>query len=128
MLIFHAFYNHNSPEIEKTDPLVLSKSSSFSRIVTKDKNILYKGTKKRFVKDYFDSKNNYSEDDISNMLKFLVDNIFVAFAGKVFKQTVCISIDTNCAPLLADIFLFSYEVEFIQYLLSTGKKQLASFG
>ena len=33
---------------------------------------------------------------------------------------------TNCAPLLADIFLCSYEAEFIQSLLSTGRKQLAS--
>ena len=33
---------------------------------------------------------------------------------------------TNCAPLLADIFLYSYETKFIQSLLSTGRKQLAS--
>ena len=33
---------------------------------------------------------------------------------------------TNCAPHLADIFLYSYEAEFIQCLLSTGRKQLAS--
>ena len=33
---------------------------------------------------------------------------------------------TNCAPLLADIFLYSYEAEFIQSLLSTGKKKIAS--
>ena len=33
---------------------------------------------------------------------------------------------TNCAPLLADIFLYSNEAEFIQSLLSTGKKKLAS--
>ena len=33
---------------------------------------------------------------------------------------------TNCAPLLADIFLYSHEAEFIQSLLSTGRKQLAS--
>ena len=31
---------------------------------------------------------------------------------------------TNCVPLLANIFLYSYEAEFIQYLLSTGRKQL----
>ena len=31
-----------------------------------------------------------------------------------------------CAPLLADIFLYSYEADFIQSLLSTGKKHLAS--
>ena len=33
---------------------------------------------------------------------------------------------TDCAPLLVDMFLYSYEAEFIQSLLSTGKKQLAS--
>ena len=60
------------------------------------------------------------------MLEFLVDNIFVVFAGKVFQQIVGIPMDTNCAPLLADIFLYSYEAEFIQSLLSAGKKRLAS--
>ena len=60
------------------------------------------------------------------MLEFLVDNIFVVFAGKVFRQTVGIPMGTNCAPLLADIFLYSYEADFIQSLLSTGKKHLAS--
>ena len=34
---------------------------------------------------------------------------------------------TNCAPLLADIFLYSYEAEIIQSLLSTGRTQLASW-
>ena len=33
---------------------------------------------------------------------------------------------TNCAPLLADIFLYSYEAEFKKSLLSNGKKKLAS--
>ena len=33
---------------------------------------------------------------------------------------------TNFAPLLADIFLYSYEAEFIQSLLSTGNKKFTS--
>ena len=33
---------------------------------------------------------------------------------------------TNCAPILADIFLYSYEADSIQSLLSTVKKNLAS--
>ena len=41
-----------------------------------------------FVKEHSDSKSKYSEDDIIKMLEFLVDNIFVVFAGKVFQQTV----------------------------------------
>ena len=60
------------------------------------------------------------------MLEFLVDNIFVVFVGKVFQQIVGIPMGTNCAPLLADLFLYSYEAELIQSLLSTGRKQLAS--
>ena len=59
------------------------------------------------------------------MLEFLVDNIFVVFGGKVFQQIVGILMGTNCALLLADIFLYSYEAESIQSLLSTGKKKLA---
>ena len=31
----------------------------------------------------------------------------------------------NCAPLLADLFLYSYEADFIQRLLSQKQKQLA---
>ena len=57
------------------------------------------------------------------MLEFLVDNIFVVFGGKVFQQIVDIPV---CAPLLADIFLYSYEAEFIQSLLSTGREKIAS--
>jgi hypothetical protein len=32
---------------------------------------------------------------------------------------------TNCAPLLADIFLYSYEAEFVQKLLRDNNKKLA---
>ena len=76
-----------------------------------------------FVKEHSDSKNKYTEEDIIKMLEFLVDNIFVVFAGKFFKQIIGIPMGTNCAPLLADIYLYSYEAEFIQSLLSAGKKK-----
>ena len=62
-----------------------------------------------FVKEHSDSKHKYSEDDIIKMLGFLVDNIFLVFSRKVFQQIVGIPMGTNCAPLLADIFLYSYE-------------------
>ena len=60
------------------------------------------------------------------MLEFLVDNIVVVLGVKVFQQIVRIPMGTNCAPLLVEIFLYSYEAEFIQSLLSTGKKKIAS--
>ena len=77
-----------------------------------------------FVQEHPDSKSKFTEDDIVNMLEFLVDNIFVVFGGKVFQQIIDIPMGTNIAPLLDDIFLQSYEAEFIQFFLSTGKKEL----
>ena len=68
----------------------------------------------------------YTEEDIIRMLEFLVDNIFLVSAGKVFQQIIGIPMGTSCAPLLADIFLYSYEAEFIQTLISTRRKRLAS--
>ena len=58
------------------------------------------------------------------MLEFLIDNIFVIFGGRVFQQTVGIPTGTNCAPLLADLFLYSYEADFIQGPLKKSEKKL----
>jgi hypothetical protein len=58
------------------------------------------------------------------MLEFLIDNIFVIFGGRVFQQTVGIPIGTNCVPLLADLFLYSYEADLIQGLLKKNEKKL----
>ena len=58
------------------------------------------------------------------MLEFLLDNILVLFDGQIFQQTIGIPMGTNCAPLLADLFLHSFEAEFIQGCLMSGKKKL----
>ena len=54
-------------------------------------------------------KTCYSEEQVISMLEFLIDNIFVSFGGTLFQQVVGIPMGTNCAPLLADLFLYSYE-------------------
>jgi hypothetical protein len=56
------------------------------------------------------------------MLEFLIDNIFIVGGGQVFQQSVGIPMGTNCAPFLADLFLCSYEAEFIKKLLHKKKK------
>jgi hypothetical protein len=66
----------------------------------------------------------YSEVDIKEMLGFLIDNIFAVFGNQIFKQTDGIPMGTNCAPLLADWFLYSYEAEFIQKLEHQKNKPL----
>ena len=32
---------------------------------------------------------------------------------------------TNCAPLLADLFLYSYEIEFLDHMIKSGHRKLA---
>ena len=41
------------------------------------------------------------------------------------QQTVGIPIDTSSPPLLADLFLYSYEADFVQGLLKENEKKLA---
>ena len=59
------------------------------------------------------------------MLQFLIDNIFAMFGGRVFQQSVGIPMSTNCVHLLADLFLYWYEADFIQGLLKKNEKTLA---
>jgi hypothetical protein len=71
------------------------------------------------------SDRQYSEADIKSMLGFLVDIIYVVFGNWIFRQSVGIPVGTTCVPLLADLFLYSYEAEFVQRLLRDGNRGLA---
>ena len=46
-------------------------------------------------------------------LYYLLDNIFVRFGSKLYRQIVGIPMGTNCAPLIADLFLFCYERDYL---------------
>ena len=45
-----------------------------------------------------------------------MDNIFIRFGPKLYRQTIGIPMGTNCAPLVADVFLFCYERDFMMSL------------
>ena len=55
----------------------------------------------------------------------LVDDIYVRFSGLLFRQTVGTPMRTHCAPLLAGLFLYSYENEVQDKLMKEGKRELA---
>ena len=59
------------------------------------------------------------------MIECLVDNIYVRFGGQLFQHMVGIPMGTNCAQLLTDLFLYSYENEFLDKLIKEGKIKLA---
>ena len=48
-------------------------------------------------------------------LTFLLDNIYIRFGTKLFTQSG-IPMGTNCALLVADLFLFCYERDFMMSL------------
>ena len=46
-------------------------------------------------------------------IDFLIDNIYVRFGSPVFQQVIGIPMGTNSAPLLADLFLHTFEYDFM---------------
>ena len=46
-------------------------------------------------------------------LIYLLDKIYIRFGTKLYRQIVGIPKGTNCAPLVADLFLFCYERDFM---------------
>ena len=50
-----------------------------------------------------------------------MDNIYIRFGTKLYRQIVGIPIGTNCAPLVADLFLFCYERDFMKDLSSDNQ-------
>ena len=51
----------------------------------------------------------WSSQNVCDALTFLLDNILIRFGTKLYRQVVGIPMGTNCAPLVADLFLFCYE-------------------
>ena len=54
-------------------------------------------------------------------LIYLLDNVYIRFDTKLYRQIVGIPMGTNCALLVADFFLFCYERDFMTSL--SGVKQ-----
>ena len=46
-------------------------------------------------------------------LHYLLDNIFIRFGSKLYRQIVGIPMGTNCAPPVAELFLVCYESHFM---------------
>ena len=51
----------------------------------------------------------WSCQNVCDALTFLLDNIFIRFGTKLYRLVVEIPMGTNCASLVANLFLFCYE-------------------
>ena len=47
----------------------------------------------------------------------LSDNVYIKAGSKVYRQTVGIPMGTDCAPQLANLFLFHYEYSYMKILM-----------
>ena len=55
---------------------------------------------------------------------YLFDNIYIRFGTKLYRQLVCIPMDTNCAPLVADLFIFCFESDFMTSLSDVKQSEI----
>ena len=73
-------------------------------------------------KAFFSSADHYrgyrlwSCQNVCDALSFLLDSIYIRFGTKLYRQIVGIPMGTNCAPLVADLFLFCFERDFMKDL------------
>ena len=54
-------------------------------------------------------------------LTFVFNNIYIRFGSKLYRQIVRIPMCIKCAPLVADLFLFCYERDFMLSLLEENQ-------
>ena len=66
----------------------------------------------------------WSCQKMCDALHYLLDNIFIRFGSKLYRQIVGIPMGTNCAPLVADLFLFCYERDFMLSLLDNNQADI----
>jgi hypothetical protein len=73
-----------------------------------------------FVKDETKGKMSHTENKIISMLKSLLIT-HLSSSEDTFQQIIGTQMETKCAPLLADLFLYSYEAEILQRLTKDSK-------
>ena len=59
--------------------------------------------------DHYRGYHLWSCQNVCDALSFLLENIYIRFGSKLYRQIVGIPMGTNCALLVADLFLFCYE-------------------
>ena len=62
--------------------------------------------------------------NVFEALIYLLDNIYIRFGTKLYRQIVGIPMGTNCDPLVADLFLFCYERDFMTSLSDVKQAEI----
>ena len=81
-------------------------------------------TEMHFTSEKIKKYHAWSCQNVCDELTFLLDNIFIRFGTKLYRQVVEIPMGTNCAPLVAYLFLFYYERDFVMSLSDYSRLML----
>ena len=85
------------------------------------------GDKTFFTNEETSAGKNYDETLICRMVDFLIDNIYIKIGNHLFRECIGIPMRRNCAPLLSNMLLYSYEVEFLRSMNKSNKKLAKAF-
>ena len=66
------------------------------------------------------TRQSLTEDRLISYVEYLIDNIYVNVGNGVYRQCVGIPMGTDCAPLLANLFLFFYEYRYMKSLIKSN--------
>ena len=67
------------------------------------------------------------KEEIMFMLQYLLNNIYVKYKDSIFRQIIGVPMGTDCAPDLANLFLFVFEYKYVMNLISEGDPDLRLF-
>jgi len=62
--------------------------------------------------------------DFCKSLLSILDKTYIRFCDAVYRQVIGIPMGTNCAPLVADLFLYCYERYFMLSLKSDTQSDI----
>ena len=80
------------------------------------KHFIWLETKNVLFSDVYKNYKLWSCQNVCEALVYFLDNIFIRFGTKIYRQTIGIPMGTNCAPLVPDLFLYYYERDFMMSL------------
>ena len=72
------------------------------------------------------SRHEFSREALSAAVRLLIDNIYIENGGRLRKQRRGMPMGTNCAPVLANLYLYWYESRFIDRLYDSEGALAAS--
>ena len=95
---------------------VIDKISDLIKRCFDDKKVKYINVSTNYKASWSDKtrlKWSLECNDIIELFSFLINNIYVKFRGVIYRQIIGIPMGCDCAPQVADLFLYWYEHNYI---------------